>query len=288
MSIKFISAAFAAEALKPTPRFVLIALADHANDRGLCYPSISRLARRTGFSGRAIQTAIKHLRETGYVEVKPNAGKQGSNLYRLRLEPETDASPHIVQAEDAAPAPRTTCVPPSEGDAPKPSFNHQEPSVSDPHTPSLQTPPEHDQTTASILDKRPGSHGRSIAPIAGGFAEGCTSITEEFEKIWGHYPRKVGKGAARKVWARVRRDKTFTDIAEPLALWIEAQRGTEMRFIPHFSTWLGQERWTDEPSHAAIRSATTSERLDRLDVSESQDPPSATAPRNLPKLDWER
>jgi hypothetical protein len=47
-------------------------------------------------------------------------------------------------------------------------------------------------------------------------------------------------------------------------LWIKLQRGTPTDKIPHFRTWLHQERWTDDQTHARNRAETTSDRLDRL------------------------
>jgi len=54
----------------------------------------------------------------------------------------------------------------------------------------------------------------------------------DFEKAWLTYPRKVGKGAARK------------------ACSVEAHKKTSQwqdhKYIPHFATFLNQERWEDD------------------------------------------
>jgi hypothetical protein len=69
-----------------------------------------------------------------------------------------------------------------------------------------------------------------------------------FEEFWSRYPKKEGKGAAVKAW------KAATKKAEPSAIlagldarvasWSAAN--TERKFIPLPTTWLNQERWTDE------------------------------------------
>lgn len=69
-----------------------------------------------------------------------------------------------------------------------------------------------------------------------------------FEAFWSRYPKKEGKGAAVKAW------KAATKKAEPSAIlagldariasWSAAS--TERKFIPLPTTWLNQERWTDE------------------------------------------
>jgi hypothetical protein len=73
-----------------------------------------------------------------------------------------------------------------------------------------------------------------------------------FEDFWQAYPRKVGKGAARKAWdAAVGRKRV-----DPRVIITGARRyaadpnlptEAEKSFIPHPSTWLNAERWGDEP-----------------------------------------
>lgn len=71
-----------------------------------------------------------------------------------------------------------------------------------------------------------------------------------FETFWQAYPRKVGKGAARAVWGRLRPSASL--LAQMLAT-LEWQRQTDQWrrdggcYIPHPVTWLRQERWDDEP-----------------------------------------
>lgn len=88
--------------------------------------------------------------------------------------------------------------------------------------------------------------------------------TPEFEAIWKAYPRKVGKGAARKAWAKARKVASFEEIASGLAAFVASSTGTEQRFIPHPSTWLNEERWNDEQGHAVNRRPNSSEDIERL------------------------
>ncbi len=107
MSILYLNNAFNAIDLAPTPRFVLLALADHADAAGRCYPSIARLAQRTGLSPRSIQTSNKKLQAKGYIDVEMNAGKRGTNVYVLRLTPAGSASPQEIHpARDSPPPPQ--------------------------------------------------------------------------------------------------------------------------------------------------------------------------------------
>lgn len=67
----------------------------------------------------------------------------------------------------------------------------------------------------------------------------------DFEQLWAAYPRKVGKEAARKAFAKLKSVDVQTLIAA-----IEAQKQSrqwqDTQFVPHLSTWLNQGRWTDE------------------------------------------
>lgn len=69
-----------------------------------------------------------------------------------------------------------------------------------------------------------------------------------FDDFWKHYPRRVAKGVARTAFQRA------CKIASPEEIILGAIRfadfckseGTEMKYIPHASTWLNGERWEDE------------------------------------------
>jgi hypothetical protein len=128
---------------------------------------------------------------------------------------------------------------------------------------------------------------RYAQPIAGGLHEACESLHDEFEQVWAHFPRKVGKGAARAEWVKARRKATYAAITGPLGLWIKLQRGTPTDKIPHLRTWLHQERWTDDQTHARNRAETTSDRLDWLgEVSTTDQCDQIAGPqRKLPEIE---
>ena len=68
MSVDMIRAAWAGE-LEPRAKLVLLALADHANSEGICWPSVALLGTKTGLSRRQIQRHLKALRDCGEIEV---------------------------------------------------------------------------------------------------------------------------------------------------------------------------------------------------------------------------
>lgn len=70
---------------------------------------------------------------------------------------------------------------------------------------------------------------------------------ERFEIFWKAYPRKVGKGAVRKIWLRKKfSDETLNEMLETLKWQVKLEQWKNKQFIPHPSTWLNQERWEDE------------------------------------------
>ena len=73
---------------------------------------------------------------------------------------------------------------------------------------------------------------------------------DKFLIFWNAYPRKVGKGAAEKVWSKLKGDEElFTKILTA----VDNQKNGESWlkengiYIPHPATWLNQKRWEDEP-----------------------------------------
>lgn len=72
---------------------------------------------------------------------------------------------------------------------------------------------------------------------------------KRFDEFWSAYPKKVGKGVARKAWARIKpTGELHSKILDAIA---EAKQSDQWRrnggqYIPNPATWLNQERWLDE------------------------------------------
>lgn len=70
-----------------------------------------------------------------------------------------------------------------------------------------------------------------------------------FDEFWQVYPRKQGKGQARKAWRKI---KPSQDLKERILWAVEQQKQSEQwqkeggTYIPLPATWLNQERWDDE------------------------------------------
>lgn len=101
--------------LPPVQKFVLISLADQANDGGVCWPTVASICARTCFGERAVQNALRELQQRGLLDVEIGANK--ANRYTIANQavlsrdahPRTTCAPHDVHP--APLAPRMTCTP---------------------------------------------------------------------------------------------------------------------------------------------------------------------------------
>ena len=68
-----------------------------------------------------------------------------------------------------------------------------------------------------------------------------------FNEFWDLYPRKVSKRVAQKRFEALRSDEQKQALeALPNQVKYWKTKDTEMDFIPHAATWLGQYRFEDE------------------------------------------
>lgn len=87
---------------------------------------------------------------------------------------------------------------------------------------------------------------RPVSKRSSSNAARSTPYTDEFLDWYKHYPRKVGKGAAAKAYAKLTADEhaTLNDITHAYA---QTVKDAEERFIPHPATWLNDRRFDDHP-----------------------------------------
>lgn len=68
---------------------------------------------------------------------------------------------------------------------------------------------------------------------------------EEFDEWYGHYPRKVAKGAARRAFRKARKLAEQADLLSAAKSYAASTAGKDKEFIAHPATWLNGERWLD-------------------------------------------
>jgi hypothetical protein len=70
----------------------------------------------------------------------------------------------------------------------------------------------------------------------------------EFARFWSAYPRREAKGAARTAWGKAITKARPEEIISAAVSYRDRMHNQEPRYVAHASTWLNQERWTDQPS----------------------------------------
>ena len=71
-------------------------------------------------------------------------------------------------------------------------------------------------------------------------------MTEPFDQFWGAYPRRVGKGQARRAYAAALKKASHETIMSGLERYKRYAATLDPKFVCHPSTWLNGERWEDE------------------------------------------
>jgi len=85
--------------LRPTPKLILMALADAANECGICWPSVSTVADKCCVSMRTVRRVMRKLIERRLLLAEQRYRRDGScssNRYRLQLEGGDRLSPAPV------------------------------------------------------------------------------------------------------------------------------------------------------------------------------------------------
>lgn len=70
-------------------KLVLLCLADHADNDGVCWPGLSAVSEKTGVSQRQVMRLVSKMSETGLLEIekRKDAGqRQQTNRYRLDID----------------------------------------------------------------------------------------------------------------------------------------------------------------------------------------------------------
>ena len=148
-------------------KLVLLALCDHANDDGVCYPSQAFLASKCSMSYRSVINQIKRLESCGILtsERRQKAGSRQSNSYTINLNNYKSQCENSAHAESApanfAPTnvQNTTelCANSAHSFKEEPSINHQlEPSdIGDGVTPASQAGLPQKKTTQKKSQANP-------------------------------------------------------------------------------------------------------------------------------------
>lgn len=103
------------------------------------------------------------------------------------------------------------------------------------------------ETSLSLTETTPSLSQRH-EPVRDNISKNQKTViaNELFEEWWVLYPKKVGKGYARKAYEKALEKRTHAELMAAADVFAKECIYKEGRFIPHPSTWLNGERWLDE------------------------------------------
>lgn len=214
--------------VSPAAFRVLSALGSHTDRAGWCRVKQDTIAALLGASRQAVSKQLLVLEELGYVGVV-RTGR--SSRYRVLLDV-PDECP--IQPDVVSP------------DCP------MQPGVASDATSEVAS----DSTPRGCIDRT------SVLNVVPERTEALPALngTSSFQRFWATYPRREGKGAAEKAWAKALRHAT-DDLILDGARRYRDDPNRDPAFTAHPSTWLNQKRWEDDPLPA--RSTTTASVGDR-------------------------
>lgn len=99
-----------------------------------------------------------------------------------------------------------------------------------------------------------------------------SSDPSAFDAWYFAYPRKVGKDAARKAYAKAVKRVAPEVLLAAVQRYANDPNLPDAQFTPHPSTWLNEGRWDDEPLPARSRPMTPADRLAAWQASDDYDP----------------
>jgi len=273
----------------------LSGLARHADKKGRgTYPSVARLAAYACKSERSVQRDLVELRKLGLIrygdQSKANHLPEGKRPEVYDLAVECTVPDGRAGRDEVTLASRVTLASSRRrGGKKKPSSDPVESDltgdvdvrgdvgvtgdahVADGVTPTSQEgrrprhPNQLPEPKEEPKDSCPPPASETEPSPQSLFDSSASSVelTEEqqqdidFAAFYAAYPRKVGKGNARKAFAAaVKRGAKPADLVAASAAHRDnwARCRTEMRFIPHPASWLNGERYDDElPAPSALR-----------------------------------
>lgn len=127
MSVKLMSIAWDMS-LPMGQKMLLLALCDHANDEGVCYPSQERLAAKCSMALRTVVSHCKWLEQRGILrkERRQNTQRRKTDLYYITLDEYSEpANSACANSACAKSSPERANFAPSYKEEPSETFNHQ-------------------------------------------------------------------------------------------------------------------------------------------------------------------
>lgn len=128
MSVQAISWAYDQQNISTTAKFILVTLANYADQDWKCWPSIERLMRDTGLGKTSLISNVRKLKEEGYIKKRARGdigtGRK-SNVYYIQRSKSSHSEPIAISSHSEPSRKVHEVNPISSPGEPKPSLIHQ-------------------------------------------------------------------------------------------------------------------------------------------------------------------
>lgn len=217
MSLKLVAQVLELDEISQADKLVFLALANHADENGACWPSIKVICKVACMKYRSAQYALERLEANGFIQRERRRRRDGtysSFAFQIAL----DASGNICQWQNLPSAKSAT--PP----VAKSAGQDSEPvsSINQSDTPPINPPQKRKRT-----------------------------YSPEFEEFWKAYPAK-GRVAKPQCSAKYEARLKAGDFSHAEIMAAVRRYGTSKQvaegFVCHMQTWLNQERWSHDYS----------------------------------------
>jgi DNA-binding transcriptional ArsR family regulator len=222
--------------LESSEKFVLIILADYADQDLSCFPSVDRIMAETELSESTVRRALRVLQDRGLVSVEHRRranGTQTSSRYALLM----TEQPFTVTP--CQPAPMTPKQPSPV--TPRPAGRPVAVAPRQPVTATPLTTLEPPLRLEPSL-KEPSPNARERMRIE----------TLAFETFWNAYRHKKARPEAIRAFHNALKKTDLTTILEGVERY-QRSRDWDRGYRAHPATWLNAERWCDEESADPVR-----------------------------------
>lgn len=170
-----------------------------------------QLAREGGEGRDAVRTALKELREFGYLR---SVSYQDTETGRFHTDQVVFDYPTDDVIAPGNPSPK-------------------------PGNPASENQASENQALLEVQK-------RSTVTKDSSFVDTSSDDDGLFDQWWNLYPRKVGKGQARLAFRKALRKTDFQTMLLGAQRYAEERAGEDQAFTAHPATWLNGERWLDE------------------------------------------
>ena len=209
MSIQHLAWAFEADAGDAMSRWILVCLANRADrETGQCWPSLKRIAADASANISTIKRKLNSLEERGLIARQTREREDKSATSTLYTLNAPNLLPNLQGGR------RTV---------------RQGQRTVDPHEPVRETGDRVSPYSKVNL---------SLSP------KGEENIL--FEEFWAMYPRKAGKGQARRAYSAAIKKEVHAEIIRAALKYADLSKTKDKQYIAMPASWLNGERWLDE------------------------------------------